>query len=209
MLRPGTGGWVRYDDPEQPGPLYVRFKREDDGRWQTTEVYLDGRGATVTGAILRELPVPAIEAFVNSDEEFSDALADQAGLACVLLSEAASYFSGMTITPKTKRTWLVDMLLSQFPNNDVPKVRRRPDPIADELHAEVPPLRAPEDGLTDDFLRHVAAAYAALVLKRDRKPAETLAKQVGPDTKVRTVHDWIYMARKRGFMAPGRRGKVG
>jgi 8-oxo-dGTP pyrophosphatase MutT (NUDIX family) len=65
----------------------------------------------------------------------------------------------------------------------------------------VPPLTAPDSGLTDEFLRHVAAAYVAAV-KAGLNPAPELARQTG--RPVRTVHRWIYIARKRGLLPPSR-----
>jgi len=70
----------------------------------------------------------------------------------------------------------------------------------------VPRLQRPTHGLTDGFLRHVADAYAQA--RRDRKhPAQELARQVGDGATERTIHKWVYVARKRGIMPPAARSR--
>lgn len=83
-----------------------------------------------------------------------------------------------------------------------PKRRRLKD--APDTSARLSP---PASGLDDDFLRQVAAAYAAAVARGER-PNRSLAEQVGHE-KTRTVESWVYLARKRGFLPKGRPGAVG
>jgi len=77
-------------------------------------------------------------------------------------------------------------------------------PAESEEPQEVPRLRRPEHGLTDDFLRHVADAYAQAVRQR-KAPAPELARQVGDGATERTIHKWVYIARQRGIMPPSTR----
>jgi hypothetical protein len=71
---------------------------------------------------------------------------------------------------------------------------------------ELPRLSAPENGLTDEFLREVAKAYDAAVAHR-MPPGEALAELAG--VSPRTVHRWVYTARKRGLMEPAtQRGRI-
>jgi hypothetical protein len=58
-----------------------------------------------------------------------------------------------------------------------------------------------------EFLQRVAQAYTALVAQGERAPAPRLAEQSG--ATVHAVRKWIFTARKRGIMPPGRRGKAG
>jgi hypothetical protein len=197
----GNGGWIRVDDPEFPGPLFVRLlPDQNDGRWVVTEVYIEGRGRPLTGDLFRRLDIATIEALANTD---ANALRARAELPAVQLSEAASYYA-YGVGNRPSRNWAVDMLLSQFPESDIPQVQRRED-RGDAMYADVPPLRAPQDGLTDDFLREVARAYSAALGRRERSPAQSLARQAS--VPVRTVHRWIYTARQRGIMERGRQGK--
>jgi hypothetical protein len=71
---------------------------------------------------------------------------------------------------------------------------------------EVERLRRPERGLTDDFLRHVAAAYRQAVVA-GQAPAPELARQVGDGATPRTIHKWVAVARQRSLMAPAARKK--
>lgn len=68
-------------------------------------------------------------------------------------------------------------------------------------------LSPPTAGLTDEFLEQVARAYRAAVARGER-PNKSLAEQVG-DGGGRTVERWVYLARKRGFLPPGRPGRAG
>lgn len=200
-LSVGNGGWVRVDDPERlPGPLYVRLNRDDIGRWRITQLYLDGE-RPITGEETRRLPIAQLEAAVT-DPDVSTALEARAGAASVPLDVLASHFS---YTPGSQaRHWVADAYRSQFPGSGVPAVKiKRPKPRAAE---EVPPLRRPESGrLTDEFLRDVHRSYTAAVA-RGEWPAPTLAAQAGVSPAA--VRKWIYTARQRGIMPPGRQGVV-
>lgn len=57
--------------------------------------------------------------------------------------------------------------------------------------------------LTDGFLRDVARAYEDAVAHGE-SPNITLSSQSGHPR--RTIERWVYVARKRGFLAPVRRG---
>ena len=65
---------------------------------------------------------------------------------------------------------------------------------------------SPADGLTDEFLGQVAAAYRAAVARGER-PNKALAEQSGYPP--RTAERWVYLARKKGLLAPTRPGSVG
>jgi hypothetical protein len=70
----------------------------------------------------------------------------------------------------------------------------------------VPPLDRPEriDGA---FLQHVADAYADAIRRGSRSPSEILARHA--TVPVRTVHRWVYLARKAGYLPPGSQGRIG
>ena len=203
----GYAGWIRVSDIGLPGPLYVRLRPTDRGRWQVTEVYLDGRGQRVTGAMLRTLPLAAIEAIAQADDEGAW-LAEKDGYPGILLSDHASHFA-TTYGPKN-RTWVAEAWRSQIATSDVKRVKPHRD-SADEEYVrrptDVPPLEQPAGRLTDDFLRSVTRAYAALVERGERKPAVVIADQTG--VKTATARKWIYTARQRGIMPPGQQGRVG
>jgi hypothetical protein len=203
-VRFGNGGWILVEHEELPGPLYLRLRQDADGRWVTTELYLDARGGPITAAALRELPISSIEAAVQANERSRIELDDRSRVVAVDLSTAASYYA--TTFGRQADHWVADMLRAQVPGSEVPKPSRRKSGI--ELQRpEVPPLRRPPDGrLTDDFLRQVARSYDA-ALRRGARPAIALADEA--DVPAQTIRRWVYLARKRGIMPPGRQGKAG
>lgn len=203
----GYAGWIRVDDIGMPGPLYLRLRPDERGRWSATEVYLDGRDSPLTGEMLRTLPLAAIETVAQSGGD-DQLLARQDEYPGILLSEAASHFS--TTFGSTTNDWAADMWRSQIAGSGVPKVKRASDRRdADYVRrsAEVPALSRPDGPLTEEFLHRVATAYTALVAQGERAPAPRLAEQAG--ASVHAVRKWIYTARQRGIMPPGRRGRAG
>jgi len=70
----------------------------------------------------------------------------------------------------------------------------------------IPQVKAPEGRLTDDFLKDVADAYRFFT-DANQSPGPAIADMSG--VPVRTVHRWIYQARKRGILAPARSGRAG
>jgi hypothetical protein len=196
----GHGGWVRFDGSDHPGPVYLRFK-EDGGRLRVTEIYMDGRGSTFRSADLRQLDLSRLEALAASQwDEVAKLRAKAPGPD---LARLASHYS--TTWGRKATHWVADSFRAQIKGSDVPQApmgheRGLPKPI------DAPPLSAPEEGLTDDYLREVAVAYTAAV-RRGERPAPTLAEQAG--VSPRTVHAWIAKARDRGIMPRGAQGKVG
>ena len=196
----GHNGWVRVDGVEEhelPGPLYLRLTRQDDGRYQVTELYFDGRGKPLTARMLRELPLAQLESVALDHPPFHD---DYPQVVGVDLSTLASYF-GHTFSRRATH-WVAQS------QHDYGKVPRAKDPDLTRRPKRTAPLSAPEDGrLSDKFLGRVADAYNAAVSDGDRRPAVTLAEQasVAPDTARR----WIYLARKGGHLPPGRQGRIG
>jgi hypothetical protein len=68
-------------------------------------------------------------------------------------------------------------------------------------------LDYPTDGLTDEWYRRLALAYDRVVAE-GKHPGPALKAETGIES-VKTVHRWIYQARKLGFMPPGVRGRSG
>lgn len=70
----------------------------------------------------------------------------------------------------------------------------------------LPVIRSPEGRLTDDFLGDVAEAYRWFTAA-GQPPAPSISER--SNVPVRTVHRWIYEARKRGILPPARAGRAG
>jgi hypothetical protein len=220
----GQGGWVGIDDVGLPGPLYVRLRPAKDGRLEVREIYIDASESDnpVTRRDLRELPLSTIETVANMPEHareitrFLDAPSPD-------LSTSATYF-GSRFNPATwghpeaTHSWVSFMLGSQMDKLveglergvvDGPKivrakrVRRNWRAVTDDRDFNL--AGGPTEGLTDEFLRDVARAYSAAV-NRGEQPNKSIAEQTSYSMK--TVRGWVYIARQRGIMPRGRRGRV-
>jgi hypothetical protein len=192
----GNGGWVRVERDGLPGVLYLRLAQAS-GRWQVREMYLEsGEGEEIRARDLRELPLAAIVALALSHHEH---LAVRAAMPGPDLGTLASNYSA-TFGPKDTG-WVTESMRSPAENR---KLRKRPPKAAEP--PPVAPLDRP-DRLDDAFLRHVADAYADAIRRGAASPAAMLARQA--TVPVRTVHRWIYLARKAGHLPPGSQGRIG
>jgi hypothetical protein len=204
----GHGGWVVLDGLDLPGPLYVRLRRDPNNRLRIKEFYLDASQgeAAISHADLRELPLGQIEAWLNAHREHVERKASRPSPD---LSKYATFFSsGFDLN--RPRHWVAQSFAEQADDNR-PRVERVErgwqDARDSKEEAEFRlPLGAPPNGLTDQFLRDVAKAYAAAVARRER-PNVALARQTG--APVKTVQRWVYTARQRGIMPRGSRGRPG
>jgi len=84
-----------------------------------------------------------------------------------------------------------------------PRALSEPD---DSYHLSVKDLPG-RDGLTDEFLKRVARAYSAAVV-RGEAPNQAVARDINHGTS-RTVERWVGEARKRGILPPARKGSRG
>jgi hypothetical protein len=182
------GGWDTYSPPEGADGLHLRWGRDDAGRWVITDLYLHGKA--LTAGVLRAISLPRMEAQRNSEAE-------------ILASPGSQVF-------RRERYW---------PPGDegltTAELRRRAAEGA-KLHAAssagTPPPRGKisrpdrsDPGSLEQFYRLVAMAYKQYA--QDRPPAPAIAEEAG--VPVTTVHRWVREARRRGFLPPGVRGRVG
>jgi hypothetical protein len=89
--------------------------------------------------------------------------------------------------------------------------------MSDAIHAAVYDRRPPRGVVgtkkgrppehTDDFYRGIAQLYMELRQLGDPSPNKTIAEE--KKVNVSTVRTWVSVARKKGFLAPGRPGRVG
>jgi hypothetical protein len=192
----GNGGWVRVERDGLPGVLYLRFTRAA-GRWQVREMYLEcGEGEEIRARDLRELPLAAIGALALSQHEH---LAARAAMPGPDLGTLASNYAA-TFPPKAAH-WVAESMRDPAANR---RLRQRSPKAADVPRAA--PLYHPEH-IDDAFLRHVADAYADAIRRGARSPAAAIASE--SSLSVRTVHRWIYLARKAGHLPPGSQGRIG
>lgn len=176
----GRGGWVRFDDGLEQ--FFVRFAMDAEKRLRAADLYIDGAAqpaAWITADQLRQVPVAYFEAVANSAE--------------ANLSEQIA--AGLTRSREAGLRALQD----------------RPRPVrTDSAPTTSPgPLTPPgPDGLTDAFLRQVAAAYDDAVLRRVK--GSLYDALTPPGYKRRTVEEWVRKARDAGFLPKkGQRGRRG
>lgn len=233
----GVGGWVRVNDPELPGHLYVRFAPDERGRLRPVDLFLEGSDEPITAAHLRAVPLADIEASTNGEED-SDLIRSRLGQAAPDLRTLAGSFgsflgiSGHEIEraasaaeARGRQDWVTLSHLSQYgddylrgagvigedehtmprPRKSKPRERLAP-PAYDLTVPRARISRPPGRSLPDEFLIEVAHAYSSLA-KDGQKPAPVIAEEAG--VPVTTVHRWIKESRRRGLLAPARKGATG
>jgi hypothetical protein len=192
----GNDGWVRVERDGLPGELYLRLA-PTPGRWQVREMYLEcGEGEEIRARDLRELPLAAIEALILSRPEGLTARFNVPGPDLGTL--ASNYCT--VFGPKVSH-WVAESMRDPAANR---RLRVRQPKAAEP--APVAPLGHPER-IDDAFLQHVADAYADAIRRGAKSPAVAIARE--SSLSVRTVHRWIYLARKAGHLPPGSQGRVG
>ncbi|MGX9887363.1 hypothetical protein [Streptomyces sp. NPDC002276] len=87
-----------------------------------------------------------------------------------------------------------------------PSDRLVSDGAGAEPQRPMPQVKPPAGRLTDEFLEDVADAYRWFI-EAKTAPAPAISEMA--KTPVRTVHRWIYEARKRGILPPARSGRAG
>ena len=192
----GNGGWVRVERDGLPGVLYLRLAQVS-GRWQVREMYLEcGESEEIRARDLRELPLAAIVALALSHR---GRLAARAAIPGPDMGTLASNYSA-TFGPKDTG-WVAESMRDRATNR---RLRKRPWKPAEPQ--PVAPLDHPEH-IDDAFLRQVADAYADAIRRGAKSPAAAIASK--SSLSVRTVHRWIYLARKAGHLPPGSQGRIG
>ena len=204
----GHGGWIRYAASDLEAVLFVRFAHAADGRLQPTDLFLEGDGH-LTASMLRRLPLSKIEAEVNGPD-MRKHLEKGLELPSPDLRTAVSYFSTM-IGEEGERHWAAQMLRSQLDGSDVEPAPRIEHEDARPRRRRAPSIvlvEVPEKGgrYPDEFYAGLARVYTNLVATSERPAADIAEANHVPVT---TVHRWIKEARRRGFLAVGRRGRAG
>jgi hypothetical protein len=196
----GNGGWARYRRSDWPAVVYLQLV-DRDGRLQPAGLFIEPVGEVMSTDLLREVPLGRIEAWANSEGDRVRARLAEPGPD---LRRAARSFTRRYLGAKH---WLADMQRAQVPGTGT---RQAP------LHelGEVEPVEPPDLGATldvpaakpypDRFYQEVAETFRRLA-PWHRSPATVIAEDnaVPPSTS----HRWVKIARQKGFLEPGRRGK--
>lgn len=199
----GNGGWLRVDAEDMPGPLYLRYRR-DNGLPVLIEMYLDAQAGELPFESLKDLHAD-LKAFTSFAMQGRADWLDQTNQTPGPdLSRLASYF-GTGFGKRQPDSWVAESMHAQYPNSDVKQPPMGMDESVTFEPQQPEPVERPKDGgLSDEFLRTIALNYT-WATNTGQNPAPFIKEQSGYD--VRTVHSWINKARDRGFLPPTRQGK--
>jgi hypothetical protein len=212
-MRPGYGGWLEWRMPGLPAKVYVRFAeagkppnvigRGTDpgypgppGRLVMHDLFITGPGMDMPppagrrfplpADVLRRIPLGQIEAWANGTgaEAIRHLMDRRPGPE---LRAAVSRFVKVAPKDQRKRPAEVTSLRLSKKHHAIAAGRKRPYP--------------------DEFYEAVAGIYQAAA-GSSRGPATLIADANGVEPG--TVHRWVRMARKRGFLPPApAKGKAG
>jgi hypothetical protein len=182
IYTPLAGGWLRVGDPERGTIGYVKLS-DVGGRLVAARLYIQAVEESEEGLLVRALRGSDLREFPLATVE---AVANASPTREQLLGGMESK---------------VDLA---FKGGKSPR----------QVGEPIEPGRAPKGRLKvpegrsygDDFYRRVAEVYGALAVGSSR-PAVVIAEANG--VPVRTVHRWIYEARRRGFLPAGSQGRAG
>lgn len=203
-------GWLRLREASDEGPtVYLHYEiagSEGQKRLDLQAVILrSGKSEALSGRVWRRVPFADIErhltlTVVNPPLGLTDTM-DR-----TFAQARASFVEGVPDAVPPSLDALDDFFEA---TENLALMHFNPMPsgmLVGEDHSRMPQIKAPEGRITDDFLQDVADAYRWLA-DRDMPPAPTIAELSG--SPVRTVHRWIYEARKRGILPPARSGRAG
>jgi hypothetical protein len=189
------GGWVRLRAKDElptgfRGTVYLQLLPDKtyQGRLTVHQAFMAG-DISISARTWRQVPIAEIERVARQPEQ-AEVLRRPADRPLAPAEELGRYFDETEPQFGAATTHIRDTPpLAPF---DVPMI---PGPV-----------QAPPKGrITDEFLVHVASAYAQAV--GEGSPAKVIAEQA--KVPIRTVHGWISQARKRGHLPPGRPGRAG
>ncbi|TXJ80673.1 hypothetical protein E2C11_11025 [Streptomyces lavendulae] len=212
-------GWLRLREQSGDGPsVYLHYQLAGAERQERLElqavVMRSGEAEPLSGRLWRRIPLSQIEETLTAllVQMPFNAPTESAGLRAMEARE--SFMEGSDLsdaeTPPT-----LDELDKYFEETeDIATVFFNPIPsgslISDGSEGlpagKVPQITPPEGRITDTFLGDVAEAYRWFT-EAKRPPAPAISEMSG--APVRTVHRWIYEARKRGILPPARTGRAG
>src|SRR5687767_11992802 len=85
----GDSGWARIRHEDLPGDLFLRLEDDGHGRLRTRDFCLRGAWRPIVGADLREMNLPGIEEWLQTDR---DLIEGHAGLPAPTLDDLAASF---------------------------------------------------------------------------------------------------------------------
>jgi hypothetical protein len=150
-----------------------------------------GQDEELSGRTWRRIPVSRIEELLTKTNA-ADMLTAPCDVPAPSLEGLAAFFEATD----DLSSWSVTTPADSYAAEGLPGKPAR----------KLPKIEPPGGRITDDFLRDVADAYRWFTEAKE-PPAPSIAEVAG--VPVRTVHRWIYEARKRELLPPGRTGRAG
>lgn len=190
-------GWTRLRDDGGGPTVYIQYAVPDSGRAarldMQTVVMEAGVEEPLSGRTWRRIPLTTVEQLLTYDiEETQGVFNSPCEAPAPSLDSLREFFDATENKYLTIKTPQLDVRIS--------------DGGEGEPKGKLPVVRPPDGRLTEDFLNDVADAYRWFTAA-GRPPAPSISET--SKVPVRTVHRWIYEARKRGILPPARAGRAG
>lgn len=152
-----------------------------------SDLYLHGEA--LTAEMLRKISLSRLEAWRNGevDNPMSSGRKD----ALQKRRREAQDDAGLTVADLRSRAKDIE--------------ERRQD-LVERFALAAEPITRPDGSDPEGFYRHLAMRYRIYAVET-KAPARAIADEA--QVPVTTVHRWIREARQRGFLPPGRKGRVG
>lgn len=206
------GGWIRLREKSGDGPtVFLQYRLAGPPKSQRLDLQTilmqAGGEESVSGRTWRRLPTTTIESSLNV---VSILLPNNPPPEPKGIGEAAARFRDtfFDFSDETPTLDALDAYFDQsepvFTPGELESDMLISDGLGDMPAGRVPRIKPPEGRITDEFLQDVAEAYRWLA-SANRPPAPGIAELSG--APVRTVHRWVYEARKRGILPPAKVGR--
>lgn len=194
----GNAGWVRWETDDLPNGVLVRFDSVD-GRLDPAEIYL--HNDRLDARTLREIPLGEITRWVNAPDVCQHVLA-RMELPGPDLSTLASFYA-TSFGSRAPDHWVRRSFEAQVRDSGepiAPPARRYGLAVERRSATSLHRLRVPTSRpYPDEFYARIATAHSEGATRND------IAQATGvPPT---TVDRWVKEARRRGLLAPSRRGR--
>lgn len=211
-------GWLRLREQSGNGPsVFLHYQLTGPERQERLElqsvVMRSGEAEPLSGRLWRRIPLSQIEEALTTWLVQMPFNAPTESVALNAMQARESFIEGSDLSNVEAPT--LDGLDQYFDDTeDIATVFFNPIPsgslVSDGTEGvppgKIPQITPPEGRITDDFLSDVAEAYRWFT-EAKKPPAPAISEMSG--APVRTVHRWIYEARKRGILPPARTGRAG
>lgn len=211
-------GWLRLREQSGDGPsVFLHYQLAGPERQERLElqsvVMRSGEAEPLSGRLWRRIPLSQIEEALTTWLVQMPFNAPTESVALNAMQARESFIEGSDLSNVEAPT--LDGLDKYFDDTeDIATVFFNPIPsgslVSDGTEGtppgKVPQITPPAGRITDDFLSDVAEAYRWFT-EAKKAPAPAISELSG--APVRTVHRWIYEARKRGILPPARTGRAG